>query len=471
MKGKYLIKRLIAVVLVFSLVLLSACSNTPTNNTLSDPNSSVLVEDVQEEQVITEEIIFEHLTSETYLGEITIAEERITELLLNEDEISEVILCKTIYVPQDGIEEFSKNSQTTALFGGNIDIAPLLTKVSVGTGVIITLVVLKKVGLQDQIASIVVSAADKSLSFAKNGAMIGSLFGGMTGVTDTVDDTGRTSAVMGFALAAVGLIVSIVSLVGAIPSGGSTTISAAAGVKLVIAGITVLAATAGTAVSGYNTVKTFTSTDATDIDWKNIDWKKAGVESAQKAINYGAEGYMWGSIIGAVYGGAEGYEFYEKYNTPYSKYNARLMQTPKDGSGGHWTGDRGESEFVLDEPIELPDGTKVKSVAYKNAVPDFSPFQRAQVKIPRMNNNRSSNFSQADEALANYWTRIRHNNQKWKAADVKAYRENNGLTWHEMNNMESMQLVPSEVNQRFGHLGGVGEYNAAIGEEGVGDFD
>ena len=37
--------------------------------------------------------------------------------------------------------------------------------------------------------------------------------------------------------------------------------------------------------------------------------------------------------------------------------------------------------------------------------------------------------------------------------------------------MDSMQLVPSEVNAKFGHLGGVGEYNAMIGEEVMNEFD
>ena len=40
-----------------------------------------------------------------------------------------------------------------------------------------------------------------------------------------------------------------------------------------------------------------------------------------------------------------------------------------------------------------------------------------------------------------------------------------------MNNMKTMQLVPSEVNGTFGHPGGVGEYNAMIGQKGGNDFD
>ena len=40
-----------------------------------------------------------------------------------------------------------------------------------------------------------------------------------------------------------------------------------------------------------------------------------------------------------------------------------------------------------------------------------------------------------------------------------------------MSNMEYMQLIPYEVNDVFLHYGGVAEYNAMIGEEGVTEFD
>lgn len=475
------LRRLISLVLVFSMIFtMTACSsgNTNTNTGLSDPNPQIITENIETENIETETVLTEFIASEIYLEELVVAEDKISELLLEEETINEVLLCKTIYVHQENIEEFSEHSQTAGLFGDDLELSSVLTKVAVGTGVIVTLVVLKKAGLPDPIASAVVAAADESLKFAGGGAAIGSLFGGLTGAGDEIDPTGRTSAVIGFATAVAGLILTTVSLVATIPSGGSTTITAATGIKLVIAGISVVGATAGTAYAGYNAVKTFTLTDAEDIDWDNIDWDQVGVASAQKAIQNGADGYMWGSIIGAVHGGAEGYDFYQKYNTPYSKYNARLVQTPNDDEFGHWSGDRGESDYIYDKSktirisedkyMTVEAGTKV---TYRNGVPDFAPFQEAQVKIPSMTNSRPKNFKQADEALAEYWTKIKHNNQTWTAKDVEAYRTSNGLTWHEMNNMESMQLVPTEVNAGFGHLGGVGEYNVMIGEEGVADFD
>lgn len=455
----------------------TAYADSPPILTLSDPNEQIITENIEVEKVLTENRLTAFITEEVYLEEIILAEDKITELLLEENTIDEVLLCKTIYVPQENIEDFATSSQTAQLFG-DIDITSLLKKVAIGSGVIVTVVILKKVGLPDPIASIVTAAADESLKFAAMGGGIGTLFGGLTGAGDEIDASGRTSAVIGFATATAGLILSIISLVAAVPSGGSTTITAAAGIKLVIAGVSVLTATAGTAYAGYNAVKTFTATDGIEIDWNNIDWERVGATSAQRAIENAADGYMWGSIIGVVHGGAEGYDFYQKFNTPYSKYNARWVKTPKDDEYGHWTGERGESDYIFDKSktvrisedryVTVEAGTKV---TYQNAVPDFSAFQKAQVKIPRMTSNRTSNFNQADEALADYWTKIQHNKQTWTPRKVKEYRTNNGLTWHEMNNMESMQLVPTEVNAGFGHLGGVGEYNAMTGAEGAMEFE
>ena len=240
-----IVDRVISIILVISILLMSVgCSNSPPPPTISDANPQTITENIEIEHVVTENELHEFITTEIYLQEIVLAEGKISELLLEEETITEVMCCKTIYVPQEHIDDFAENSQTTHLFGDGINIKSVLTTVAVGTGVIVTVVVLKKAGLPDPIASVVVAAADESLKFAGTGSAIGTLFGGLTGATDELDETRRTSAVIGFATATAGLILSIVSLVAAVPSAGSTTITAAAGIKLVIAGISVLAASA-----------------------------------------------------------------------------------------------------------------------------------------------------------------------------------------------------------------------------------
>ena len=357
-----LLRKILSIVLVIAILLTTVgCSGSPPNPVLSDPNGETLVENVQTENIITETVFTEFITEEVYLEELVLVENQIAELLLEENTIDEVILCKTIFVPQDNIEEFAANSQTAQLFGEDVDITSLLTKVAIGSGVIVTVVILKKVGLPDPVASIVTAAADEAVKFAGAGAAGGSLFGGLTGATNAIDKTGRTSAVIGFATATVGLILSAVGLVAVIPSGGSSGMSVAAGIKLVIAGVSVLAGTAGTVTAGYNAVKTFQATDAADIDWENIDWQKVGASSAQKAIENAADGYMWGSIIGVVHGSAEGYEYFHKYHTPYTNYQKRIkhLEQMKTKGLGEWTGVEGESEFILKEPI-IYNGTKLR---------------------------------------------------------------------------------------------------------------
>lgn len=473
MRTRRILPLILIITMLFSLV---GCSSTASTPLLSDPNEDIITEstitedtiteDVETEDVTTENVTSESITSEVYLTELVEAENQITELLESEEDISEVTFCETVYVPQENLSEFAQHSQTSQLMGENVDLSSVLTKVAVGTGVIVTCVILKKVGIPEEIASIVVSAADNAIKDSVKGGSIGTLFGAFVGAADSIDETGRASAVAGFALTTAGLILATISAITEVPSAGTSSFGVAEGIHLAFAGVRVIAATAGVAYSAKKMIKTFQSTEATDIDWDNIDWEAAGVSAAQKATDYGADGYMWGAVYGAIDGTVEGY--FKKYFAPYTQYKKRYGQVPAEGHGGHWTGDPGESEFVLDEPLKLSDGTVIKSVKYQNAIPDFSPYEKAQVPIDGMTNKRlgaNGNFTKADTELAKYWSKIHYNNQKtWSSADVEAYRTSNGLTWHEMSNMQYMQLVPSEVNSTFTHYGGVAEYNVMTGE-------
>lgn len=477
MLRRKMLESILCMALAFVLLFTSsACAGSPIVLTLSDPNEQVITENIEVENILTENRLTSFISEEIYLQEIILAEDKIAELLLDEETIDEVILCKTIYVPQESIEEFASNSQTTHLFGDSITVASLLEKVAVGTGIILTIAILKKSGLAEPIASIVAAAADESLKFATTGAAIGSLFGGLTGAADGIDETGRASALLGFAVATAGLIVSAVHLVGLIPSGGTSSIGLGLGIKLVIAGIGIMTGTVASATTGYNAIKTFTATDGTEFDWQNIDWERIGISSAEQAINYGADGYMWGAIVGAVYGGIEGYDYYHKYNTPYTSLKDRI-DLAKGNKGGHWEGDIGQSDFILDEPKKLSDGTRVTRITYRNGVPDFSHYAKAEVKIPSMTEHRQTefgikgNFEQADQVLAEIWTKTRYNGRSWTARNIETYRKGNELSWHEMSNMESMQLVPREIHGTFKHYGGVAECKAMIGQEGGAVFD
>ena len=132
-----------------------------------------------------------------------------------------------------------------------------------------------------------------------------------------------------------------------------------------------------------------------------------------------------------------------------STYQERLNQTPVNE--GHWTGERGESTFVSnkDEVRKILDDVNLEGIEYENAIPDFSPVSKGEVKITDMGIDRNANFRQADELLARELGKTRR--------EIVKFRKENKLTWHELNDMTSMQLVPSIINSKFGHLGGVSE--------------
>ena len=467
------LRRLLSLILVCSIVFpfISHAENS-WDFSLPDPNEHIISESTLSEDILHENVIGEFITSEVYLHELVLTEQIISELLLKEETITEVVLCKTVYIPENNIDEFAVNSQTARVFGEGVELKPVLKKLAIGTGIILTLVILKKVGFPEPVASIVAAAADEALVYGGAGAGITSLFGGAKGALDEIDPSGRMSAVAGFAMATAGLIIAVVHLIGLIPSGGASSIGVGLGIKIALAGIATIGAAYGTYSAGENLIRTFSTADVSDIDWSNIDWEKVGLSSVEQAINYGADGYMWGTIFGAVNGGADGYEFYHKYNTPYTSKKFRLDHTPSEESDkGKWSGERGESDFVLDEPLKCKNDTVVKKVKYQNGVPDFSDYAVAEVKVDHITDIRTSNYRFADEALAQKWSAIRHQGHRWTSAQVKQYRTTNNLTWHEMSNMTHMQLVPNEVNSTFLHCGGVTEYATMIGQKGMSGFD
>ncbi|WP_252188034.1 HNH endonuclease [Bacillus sp. RIT 809] len=164
-----------------------------------------------------------------------------------------------------------------------------------------------------------------------------------------------------------------------------------------------------------------------------------------------------------------------------SSYEARYNQTPSPvNSKVEFEGIRGESLSTPKPPPDpilkrILDEAGIKGIQYKNGVPDFSPVSKAQVEINYMVGGtagygsaaRRLNFTQADEKLAEQLNNSPELARKfgmesggitWK--QIEKYRRANKLTWHELNDVKIVQLVPTEINSKFGHLGGVGEINA-----------
>lgn len=167
-----------------------------------------------------------------------------------------------------------------------------------------------------------------------------------------------------------------------------------------------------------------------------------------------------------------------------SSYKERLDRTPSiENPNGKWSGDRGESMFIptADRVCEILRNKGLEGINYKDAIPDFGPIAEAKVIIQGMSQHRQSligesgerivgNYEKADIECAKAWNlEQRDGKDDWTHQDVKNWREANGYTWHEDNDMKACYLVPTEVNKVCSHLGGVSEIKNILNQ--IGGFD
>lgn len=138
-------------------------------------------------------------------------------------------------------------------------------------------------------------------------------------------------------------------------------------------------------------------------------------------------------------------------------------------SGGEWTGERGESKWKpnpdgipkKDNPNnqtwrEILEKYGIDGIEYKDGYPDFSPVSKADVEIDDFTKDRQKNFAQADEKLAKQWSKEgKDGKTNWTVQDIRQYRQENGLTWHEHQDCKTMQLVPKEIHNNIPHEGGI----------------
>ncbi len=135
---------------------------------------------------------------------------------------------------------------------------------------------------------------------------------------------------------------------------------------------------------------------------------------------------------------------------------------PLEGSGGTWSGERGDSKWIpKGEEIPgryNPDDVSwkdilekygISSIEFEDGEPNFNEISKGNVEIDDFTDSRRKNFTQADEALAK--------EKGCSPEEVKKWREENGYTWHECKDRKTMQKVPSEVHNNIPHSGGISE--------------
>lgn len=162
-------------------------------------------------------------------------------------------------------------------------------------------------------------------------------------------------------------------------------------------------------------------------------------------------------------------KFKHGYDEPSSKLTPeeRIRYSPKCSYGHYEEGEddsvRGNGLFIPNDQTIFEDvlfpGEGVKNeagqygVVYKDGIPDFSPYAIGEVKIENMTGDRytkeTGNFAQADAKLAEQWG--------CEPEQVADWRDKNDYTWHELNDTETMQLVPFKLNKTCIHIGGTSE--------------
>ena len=162
-------------------------------------------------------------------------------------------------------------------------------------------------------------------------------------------------------------------------------------------------------------------------------------------------------------------------NPLFSKLTDRIKNTPIEGNGGRWLGERGQSKWI-------PSDAKVKEklakygqdgIDFKNGVADFSKVSEQTVEIDGMNIDRlGNNFPKADAKCAEAWNKeMRDGRSNWTADQVKQYRHENNLSWHERSDMKHCDLVSKDIHQNVGHTGGVYECKLRDGVDVRSKFD
>jgi hypothetical protein len=137
-------------------------------------------------------------------------------------------------------------------------------------------------------------------------------------------------------------------------------------------------------------------------------------------------------------------------------------------NGGEWSGEKGNSTWEpnRDEIPKRPPGNEktwgeildeheIDGIEFKDGEPDFSTVSEGTVEIDDFTEDRNGNFTQADENLAKQWTEEGKDGKEWSAQDVKDYRKENNLSWHERSDMKTLDLVPQEVHGNVPHSGGI----------------
>lgn len=148
---------------------------------------------------------------------------------------------------------------------------------------------------------------------------------------------------------------------------------------------------------------------------------------------------------------------------------------------GQWDGEPGDSVWHPEPEIipktanpeqqnwsEIHKKNEIDGISFNDGYPDFSKTADVTVKIDDFSSNRDVNFAQADRAGAENWNQeVKQGRTDWKTSEFNEYRKENNFTWHECEDMETLQLVPSEIHANIPHQGGIANFKKQNAINGV----
>jgi hypothetical protein len=147
---------------------------------------------------------------------------------------------------------------------------------------------------------------------------------------------------------------------------------------------------------------------------------------------------------------------------------SEMKYLPK--SDGAWEGDKGYSKWIPNDDkipgkanseykswADIKEEYDIDGIEFVNGEPDFTELARGEARIEDFTGNRYKNFTQADEYEAE--------RRGCSPEDVEKWREENGYTWHERKDCETMDKVPSIVHNNVFHSGGISEKKKELNME------
>lgn len=137
-------------------------------------------------------------------------------------------------------------------------------------------------------------------------------------------------------------------------------------------------------------------------------------------------------------------------------------------NNGRWENEKGNSSWNPDDEFipqkhnpddktweKIKEEYSFENIPFREGDPDFTEVSKATVEIDDFSTDRNSNFTQADEKCAEQWTKENKDGKDWSPSDVKAYRKEHELSWHERSDQKTIDLIPSIIHGNVPHTGGI----------------